>query len=84
MSMVMVIESRAGGRARCGGPQGGSLATHGCRVTPGWVSLFLEDKFDEGGVEVVSDVLVLLLFSHKLVCEVSTKLHVYTLRVLSL
>ncbi|KPJ15813.1 hypothetical protein RR48_09736 [Papilio machaon] len=31
------------------------------------VCLFLEDELDEGGVEVVSDVLVLLLLSHKLV-----------------
>lgn len=32
------------------------------------VCLFLEDELDEGGVEVVSDVLVLLLLRHKLVC----------------
>lgn len=30
--------------------------------------LFLEDELDEGGVEVVSDVLVLLLLGNQLVC----------------
>lgn len=34
----------------------------------GVYGLFLEDELDEGGVEVVSDVLVLLLLGHKLVC----------------
>jgi hypothetical protein len=32
-----------------------------------WPTLFLEDKLDEGGVEIVADVLVLFLFHDKFV-----------------
>lgn len=35
-------------------------------------SLFLENEFHEGGVQIVSDVLVLLLFGDKFVCAFPT------------
>jgi hypothetical protein len=35
--------------------------------------LFLEDEFDEGGVEVVSDILVLFLLGDEFVCKKSVE-----------
>lgn len=37
--------------------------------------LFLEDELHEGGVQVVSDVLVLLLLGHQLVCTLHYRLY---------